>query len=338
MDSILNLLIKEQGLKKDLVIFSMNMDMSEDGNSFYLNIQDEQIFISISENMHRQISDKLNIPFTYYQYLQDNVPNLLAKNVNDLLRYGTKNYLIRMYNGEPILGRALLSDRFNLIDDIDVFNASIDGIKNAGVEVDINLIFKSEERMFLYVKKIGNPIILNGISIESGFLLTNSEVGLGRFEIVPRMLLNGYPITFHEKAFSKYHIGQTLPEGEVLNSDKIRNENIQHVLQMTERAIESFFTESFIRKMVDKFLKSKEEEFKFKFDVAENIIKHLGLKKDIKDAFIREYLTTGNYTHIGLFFAVSKALEKLSGEDKLKKELELTKLLPILKKFDKPSV
>jgi len=336
-DSILSILLKEQDLKRDLVLSSEKIDFSESGEDLFLELDGYQLMVSVNENMERQISEKLNIPYGYYTYLKDQIPSLLAKNINDLLRLNKKNYLIRMYNGEPILGRALLSDRFNLIDDIDVFNSCVDGIKNAKVDVDTDLVLKSSEKMFLFFLNKEKGSLINGISVQSGFILTNSEVGAGRFEIAPRMLVNGYPITFTEKAFTKYHIGQVLQEGEIINSEKIRTENMQRILQITEQAIEQFFDENFIRKTFDKFLKSHEEEFKFKFDVAENIIKHLGLKKDIKDSFIREYLVANNYTHIGLFFAVSKSLELLSGEEKLKKELELTKILPILKKFDKPS-
>jgi hypothetical protein len=112
------------------------------------------------------LSSKLGIPRAYLRKMRADAPDLLAANVNgwmhgrrsmgDVIRPGVdKQFLLRLFRGEngPGVARALLSDRFGIIDNFDVVTAALQGIRDAGVAIDGDGISAdlSDRKMFMRV-------------------------------------------------------------------------------------------------------------------------------------------------------------------------------------------
>ncbi|MGM1058426.1 hypothetical protein [Saccharothrix sp. Mg75] len=102
------------------------------------------------------IAAKLGIGSKYLRRLRTERPDLFDANVNGLLHGKSKrtatgatsvvypadsrSFLLRLFrgqDGEPGVLRAMLSDRFGMVDNLDLLTAVLDGIKQADVQVEI---------------------------------------------------------------------------------------------------------------------------------------------------------------------------------------------------------
>jgi hypothetical protein len=120
-----------------------------------------------TESADASVAERLDIPVRYLRKLRAGRPDLFDANVNGLLKGrtlrgadGTKreiypsdsrSFLLRMFAGsepgqEGVL-RALLSDRFGIVDNLDVLTAVLDGIRQANVDVEIRDCDLTDSRM-----------------------------------------------------------------------------------------------------------------------------------------------------------------------------------------------
>lgn len=98
-----------------------------------------------------QIADKLAIPVRYLRRMRDSDRlDLYDVNVNgwlhgpagtELLEPDERSFLLRLFTSgtphEPGVLRAMVSARYSIIDNLDVLTAVLDGIRDAGAEVEI---------------------------------------------------------------------------------------------------------------------------------------------------------------------------------------------------------
>jgi hypothetical protein len=184
-----------------------------------------------TEVLDEGLAAKLSIPAGYLRRLRERRPDLYDANVNGWLRDPgeDRSFLVRAFRGDgdgPGIARAFLSDRYGIVDNIDVLMAALDGVRRAGVEVNIDGCDLTERRMYVrvvapqikafapdlltgYRSPWGGQHVGNGWTPErvgraaqregqaydagdepivfAGFEITNSEVGNGRFTITPRL-------------------------------------------------------------------------------------------------------------------------------------------------------
>jgi hypothetical protein len=120
------------------------------------------------------IAAKLNISLPYLRRLRDERPDLLDANINGLLHGKSRrdsdgkttvvyppdnrSFLLRMFRGQDgqrgVL-RALLSDSYGIIDNLDVLTAVLDGIRQADTDVDVRSCDLTESSMHCKVYSPG---------------------------------------------------------------------------------------------------------------------------------------------------------------------------------------
>ena len=184
-----------------------------------------------TEVLDEGLAAKLSIPAGYLRRLRERRPDLYDANVNGWLRDPgeDRSFLVRAFRGDgdgPGIARAFLSDRYGIVDNLDVLMAALDGVRRAGVEANIDGCDLTERRMYVrvvapqiaafapdllagYRSPWGGQHVGNGWTPErvaraaqregqaynagdepivfAGFEITNSEVGNGRFTITPRL-------------------------------------------------------------------------------------------------------------------------------------------------------
>jgi len=177
------------------------------------------------------LAGKLAIPVGYLRRMRHQRADLYDANVNGWLHDSgeSRSFLVRCFRGDgdaPGVARAFMSDRYGIIDNLDVLMAALDGVTRAGVEVNISGCDLSERRMYVRVVApqiaAHAPALLAGYRspwggqdvgggwtpqrvahaagaeghafpageepiLFAGFEFTNSEVGNGRFTITPRL-------------------------------------------------------------------------------------------------------------------------------------------------------
>ena len=97
-----------------------------DGSTFeivHTNSGAQEVF-GTTDLFHRQIGSTLGIPAKYYDQMRKLKPDLLAENVNAWFADREQSYMIRsMDYGNGRMARALLSDRYRRIDNMEIASA-----------------------------------------------------------------------------------------------------------------------------------------------------------------------------------------------------------------------
>lgn len=347
-------LLEAQNLdKKDMIMQGATLTYS--GGKIWVN--DGKQFGSIgytpSELCHVQIAEKLKIPKAYYDRMLTSYPELLEYNINLWLRKDEKiKYMLRCFgnNGEGI-ARAMLSDRFLRLDNYDVLFTALEAIKSMNVNVKILRAEVTEKRMYLavvcpdieleaenflrgYLKN--NDAAGNGIL--SGLIITNSEVGLGSFEIRPRAIIvkcnNG--LIMKDDNYKRVHLGSKLDDGTIQWSEKTKDKNTQLVMSQVCDAVSTFLSPEYLGKMVERIAEANNIQLEHSIDAIQHVCKELSIGEEHKRKILKYFIEDGDTKASGIFQAITREAQNMGPDVQFEVESGAFSLLPNIKKYDKP--
>ena len=218
------------------------------------------------------LADKLSIPTQYLRRLREQRPGLYDANVNAWLDGDSRRFLVRCLRpatGEgPGAALAFLSDGYKRIDNLDVLLAALDGVRQAGVPVEVDGCDLTERRMYVRVVceqvRAMAPALLAGYRspftgaagadnpvVFSGFVISNSETGCGAFSLMPRLVVqvcrNGMTIT---RDASRYvHHGERLDEGVVAWSGNTLDKTLALITARTSDAVTAFLEPGYVERV-----------------------------------------------------------------------------------------
>jgi hypothetical protein len=307
---------------------------------------------------HTNISEKLGIPKKYYDRLLEH-PKLLDENVNYWLSSAGKNYLLRNFvdkTEQTGVCRALLSDRFKVIDNFDVLMATLDAVKSSGVNLKIQDCDITDTRMYMrFVApevEVDSPELLknyrvpNGsvnqgkTGIISGFIISNSEVGCGQFSISPRAVVlacsNG--MVFKDDAFQKTHLGVQMDAfSQIEWSEETRQHNINLIISQVKDAIKTYISEEYFTRKIQHLEQLGKTKLEHPFEVVKNVSKNLAFSEE-KQADLLNYFTQGGDTTA---FGVCQALTYFGqvcedADFQFELEKEAVTMLENIEVYDKP--
>jgi hypothetical protein len=166
------------------------------------------------------IAEKLGIPNAYLRTLRSRHLDLYDANVNTWLAdQPDRRFLVRGlrdHSGNSGIARALLSDSYRFVDNLDVLMAVLDGFRTAGIPVDVTQCDLTERRMYVkirstavaerapellsrYVSPFSGARGAENPTVFAGFVVSNSETGHGSFSLIPQITVqvcdNGMTIT-----------------------------------------------------------------------------------------------------------------------------------------------
>ncbi len=220
------------------------------------------------------IADKLGIPAAYLRRMREHKPGLYDANVNGWLEGDDRRFLLRCLRpgtgeGNGGVARAVLSDGYKIIDNLDVLLAALDGVRQAGVPVQVDGCDLTDRRMYVRVVceevRVLAPALLAGYRspftgasgaenpvVFSGFMITNSETGCGAFSLVPRLVVrvcrNGMTIT--RDAMRAVHLGERLDEGVVTWSGNTRDKTLALITAKTTDAVTTFLDPGYVERAI----------------------------------------------------------------------------------------
>lgn len=208
---------RQRNAKHDYLLDTRNiiMDSTEDGQSITLQNPQQHMntILRVNDIAHRQIGSALGIPAKYYDKMRAENPDLLAANVNSWFSRDPSTRMVRTLDGTA---RAFLSDRYRRIDNYEIAEAVlpiIADIKDARIES----CEVTDERMYI---KVVNPRleteVVPGDVVQSGIIITNSEVGMGSMAVQPLVyrLVCSNGMVVNDAATRRYHIGRGNEAGE----------------------------------------------------------------------------------------------------------------------------
>lgn len=164
----------------------------------------------VQEIALHQMSEKLKIPFGYFERMRCEQPELFDRNVNTWLQAnGSEPRLVRTLNGRV---RAFLSDRYRRLDNHDVAEYVLPILSQlpGGHLVSAEL---TDTRM--YIKFVCRQVaceVAPGDVVCAGVVVSNSEVGWGHLTVEPLLyrLICRNGLIANELVLRKKHLGKAL--------------------------------------------------------------------------------------------------------------------------------
>lgn len=195
--------------RQDFLADTRSLEMESDsyGSTLQLSLDDKPLSFTVGETAHQQIAARLNIPFRYYQKMQEDAPDLLDRNVNTWFERNPERRMIRVLDGNV---RAFLSDRYRRLDNLELCAAVlpvINEMKNSVIEscevTTTHLYLKVVNRRLKAEVRVGDVV-------QAGFVVSNSEVGLGSLRVEPLVfrLVCKNGLICKDMAHKKYHVGR----------------------------------------------------------------------------------------------------------------------------------
>jgi hypothetical protein len=266
-----------------------------------------------------------------------------------------RKFLLRLFRGDDGSGvaRALLSDKYATMDNFDGLMAMLAGLKEAGVENPIidrcditdkrlyvrvtapEIMAHAPELLKGYRNPFANPDIERwrgvanregmGYSEEeggepivfAGFTFSNSEVGAGRWQISPEIVVqvckNGLVMT--EDVFGKTHLGGRLEEGVIKWSAETQEQNIALVTAQTKDVVSQFMTKEYVEGAVSTLEEKAGIPVRKPTEAIKVVSKKLGFNEGHFDGLLAHFIAGGQNTAGGLMNAITSFSQTLPDAD-----------------------
>ncbi|MFJ8142624.1 DUF932 domain-containing protein [Streptomyces sp. NPDC096013] len=288
------------------------------------------------------ISDKLRVPLAYLRRMRaENVP-LLDENVNAWLREDPeRRFMLRAFRGEDGPGRpgegvarALLSDSYKLMDNLDMLLAALDGVEQSGHPTRITGCDLTDRRMYVRVESEAVAIqarnLLHGYRspfdgrsgdelpmISAGFVITNSEVGAGAYTITPRAVIqvcsNG--LTQTKDVMRAVHLGGKQDEGVVNWSGQTQRKTLELITSKTTDAVRTFLSREYVEAKVHAMEAAAGKTLDEPTKTIEHVTKTLSIGNETKDRILSHFIRGGQMTAGGVMQAVTSTAQTLTDAD-----------------------
>lgn len=295
----------------------------------------------ITSTAFSQLCEKVNVPLKYMERCAHDCLPLFDHNVNYWTARGDQQkWLLRTWlddAGDPNILRAVLSDSYKMIDNLDIILAAADAIKEMNVEVQFDTSDLSEKGMYLRViaPKIEHDAakILEGYrfrpnergqsnyrgdGICSGLIIRNSEVGHAAFSIAPRLVVgacaNG--MIFTDEMMRHVHLGTKMDESVVEWSDRTKRLNSQTIISQITDAVRKFLSPKFLGQMVQKIEATKDVEITNIQATIINAGSMLSLSDEKKNDLLRFFTQGGDTSGFGLVQAMTYVAHAADPEER----------------------
>lgn len=273
---------------------------------------------------HRQIGERIGIPAKYYDRMLREAPELLCSNVNHWFHESPERRLVRTYEfPESHEVRAFLSDRYRRLDNDDVCNAVAPLILD---QSHIQLVSQEVTDSRLYLKALFPRVeaeVRPGDVVQSGFVISNSEIGLGALTVTPLVyrLVCTNGMICEDSKFRRNHVGGRL---EVL-------EGSYEILSDETKTLQDWATLSQIRDIINAAADQKQFEavvakLRAATDPAtqlaspirgvEVLTKETSLTQAEGESVLERLLRGGDYTKYGVANAVTNLANDVPDYDR----------------------
>lgn len=188
LTEVLTELKRQNEAKRDFIGPAQAFTLQQDGRTFQVQNHSSGMLetFDTTDLFHRQVGSTLGIPAKYYDLMRTKKPELLAQNVNAWFADRDQSYMIRsMEYSTGRIARALLSDRYRRIDNLDIASAILP-LFMGDSQFEVMSSEVTENRMYIKISfHLKRYEIVPGDWVEFGIIISNSEVGLGSVLIRP---------------------------------------------------------------------------------------------------------------------------------------------------------
>lgn len=308
------------------------------------------------------VADKLKIPLPYVRRMHADRPDLFDVNVNGWLQGGRwhesvldahgvgamsdqlpdvepdgRSFLLRCYredDGGVGICRAVLSNGYRMIDDLDVLTAALIGVRDAGVDVQVKQCDLTERRMYVKIAapsvEVAAPGLLAGYrspftgntgadnpTVFAGFVLANSEVGCGAMTLTPQITVrvcdNGMTMT--RDVLRNVHLGGRMDHGVVKFSDETQQRSLALVESQARDAVATFLDPAYVQAKVIELEERAETRLSDPAAAVADVTKALKYTDQQTADVLRMFIEGGQTTAGGIMHAVTAAAQEQTSAD-----------------------
>jgi len=326
--------VRQSELKRDFIVPASLLTMDERGHT-HLGTETYET----TTMMHTQIATRLSIPHSYYNRMRSSQPNLLATNVNTWLSAQDKSvsYMVRTLETKA---RALLSDRYRPLDNYDLMQAVLPSVAKLSCNIESCEITETR----LYLKAVIPSIqaeVSVGDVVQSGFVISNSEIGYGAVRIEPfvyRLICKNGAI-INELAHRKAHIGRQHKHEQVLFNvseeyykTETREADDKAFWMKVRDVIEAHVTPATFETIVKRWKEAKEQKITGDpVKVVEVTAKQYGLSEMERVGVLHHLIDGHDLSAYGLMNAVTRTA---ADADTYDRATELERLGPEILELD----
>ena len=308
---------RQREARKDLIADTRSINISSTNGVSMLSVSTGEDILSyrVTDIAHRQIADRLNIPYKYYERMRLDYPALLDKNVNGWLLKNPERRMLRTLDGKL---RAFLSDRYRRLDNLELVDHVLPVIaKMKGCEI----ISCDITETHLYLKVINKTMkaeIVPGDIVQAGFVISNSEIGLGALKVEPlvyRLVCKNGMIS-KELAHKKYHTGKQVEDTDnayELYSDATLAADDKAYFMKVQDIVSAAVDEAKFNLTVDKMRTAMNIKTG---DNPVQTVEVLGnryvLNKLERASILRHFIMGNDYSHFGLVNAVTRSSQDVA--------------------------
>lgn len=317
---------RQSNAKRDYIAPLASMRMFDDGHTLEITNagRNEKMQLGTTGLFHRQMAGTLNIPAKYYDTMQAQKPELLAENVNSWLSDREGSGMVRTmdYGDGRYRARALLSDRYRRIDNLEIANAVLPLFAgNSDFEVASSEV--TENRLYLKVvsKRLEKEVV-PGDYVQAGVMVSNSEVGLGAVNVKPlvyRLICSNGAVVddFGERRTHVGRAAKAMEDSLAIYSDETMEAEDRAFMLKLRDAAKAAIEEAQFAKIVDRMRESTGVKITGRVqDVVELTGKTYGLNTSEQDSILNYLITGGDLSMYGLGNAVTRASQDVESYDR----------------------
>jgi len=289
------------------------------------------LHFGITDHAHSQIAEKTKIPKGFYDRLKADHPELLVKNINQLIAEKDRR-MVRTLDGNV---RAVVSPKYRIIDNYDVTFEAMNIFKQLNDQNQSGIGIRRADLTptRLYIKATSESLIdqifpkkekrETGDAVKGGIIIANSEVGDGAFKVMPFMeVLKCSNGMISDDILKRVHIGRDKGIGEInWQEDTLRKQDEALWLKIRDMISGTFNPEIF-HKWVDKINEVATIEIEKPVLAVNNVIKNYNVNKDKAELLLAQFAQEG-YNKWGLSNAITAVAKT---ENNYEKQIEMEKL------------
>lgn len=373
LDDLARILEQQAAAKVDIVTPIVNLRMKGGvatiaGTSVF---EDGQRYVP-TEIADGHLAEKLGVPGPYLRKTRQERVDIYDANINlwihgglvdqpepeDPIEVPADQRVVKLRTfqgdpGEPGVLRAIVSDKHPNLDNFDGLIACLDGVKEAGIPVDILGANLSETRM---VVKVAAPDVIvnapglldhyrspfqgknlpqwvqdkykvNPDGVMAGFMFTNSETGGGAWTLSPFLsvlaCLNGMVV--QKAALRRVHMGSQLEQGIVQWTEDTQRKSLELITAQTRDAVTSFLSQEFVADHVAEIEGKAAQPIENPEEAVQLVASKLGFNEDQRKGILSHFIAGGQLTAGGVMNAVTSYAQVVENPD-TSYEMELNAL------------
>jgi Domain of unknown function (DUF932) len=260
--SLAHELERQLASKQDLLVPSNRMSYRTEANVSRVAVagQDAVMEYGMTELAQRQLADKLKIPFSYFQRMREEKPELLDRNVNTWLSEGEERRMLRTLDGRV---RAVLSERYRRLDNFDLAEHVLPILQRLpGARFESVELTETKMHLKVVTERVQHEIEPSDV-IQAGVAISNSEVGVGTLSVQPLIfrLVCRNGLIAGDRALRKTHIGRVADCDQddlvVFREDTLHADDKAFFLKVRD-VVEACVSEATFRLLTEKLRKTKD--------------------------------------------------------------------------------